>query len=125
MRRRGQQDNSSYLSDLAFLLIIFFILLAGSTTIRELTMDMNDGVKTTVASTQATATVVQVMADGTWLTDEGEAVTRDILRMRLQQQSENNTMYLVIDPATAWRHVTPLLSLCEESGIPVFMEERV
>ncbi len=124
MRRRGQQDNSSYLSDLAFLLIIFFILLAGSTTIRELTTDLNDGMQAAASEATPPPVIIHIQADGTWLTNEGELASRELLQTRFQQEpSKDRALYLVIDPAAAWRQVTPLLALCEEQGISVFMEE--
>lgn len=128
MRRRRQQDNSSYLSDLAFLLIIFFILLAGSTTIRKLSVDLGDGIATAAVPQEATTLTLYVGPEGRW-SDANETTvnSKTELRALLQPNTTEQVtaLYLGIDPEATWEHVTPILAVCEEQGIPVFMEESL
>lgn len=123
MRRRGQQDNSSYLSDLAFLLIIFFVLLAGSTTIGTISSTISPLPEASPAQdSEQNLIIVRILENGSWTDADGKPTTPETVHHAIESAAGETAMLLAIEPSAKWEAVTPALELCEKHGIPATME---
>lgn len=93
-------------TDIAFLLIIFFLLLAGSNISRSI--DLKTGMSTTAQTRQVELTL---HADGTLSTGEGQ-ITATQLESELTPQ---DTLHIFIEPETTWQKVVDILSIAEKT----------
>ena len=97
-------------SDIAFLLIIFFLLLAGINTSQGIALH------TSVATaTQTDSVVVQAL-----LTQQGTVVLENETHTPLsfaQKLTSGTTLHLSVEAQTSWQQVVDLLSLTEQRQI--------
>lgn len=97
-------------SDIAFLLIIFFLLLAGINTTQSISLHTN-----TSDSIQSDPTSLQAL-----LTRQGTIVVEDHIYSPLsfaRELSPNTTLHLKVEAETSWQQVVDLLSLTEQRQI--------
>ena len=97
-------------SDIAFLLIIFFLLLAGINTTQSIALHT-----TTTTVPQAETEAVQAL-----LTQQGTVVVGNISYTPLafaRELQPNTTLHLQVEAQTSWQQVVDLLSLSEQRQI--------
>ncbi len=108
------------MSDLAFLLIIFFILMAGTVTTARLR------VPTPSISTSSEAPVkpmltVQISADGTARIPTGSTLT-PTSALEILQAERHAAMRIIADTHAPWASVIPYIGICQETDTPILME---
>lgn len=97
-------------SDIAFLLIIFFLLLAGINTSQSIALHTS----TSKESLQDTVTLQALLTEqGTLLLDD-QFYTPLEFAMKL---TPNTTLHLQVEADTSWQQVVDLLSLTEQRQI--------
>lgn len=97
-------------SDIAFLLIIFFLLLAGINTTQSIALHT-----TTSTVPQTETEVVQAL-----LTQQGTVVLENETHTPLsfaQKLTSGTTLHLSVEEETSWQQVVDLLSLSEQRQI--------
>jgi len=97
-------------SDIAFLLIIFFLLLAGINTTQSIALHT-----TTTTVPQTETEVVQAL-----LTQQGTVVAENIPYTPLafaRELQPNTTLHLQVEAQTSWQQVVDLLSLTEQRQV--------
>lgn len=111
MRRTRNPVGQS--SDIAFLLIIFFLLLSGLTGNRSVALS----VEHTMHISERTPLLLMLQEDGSILS-EGTMVSSGELPAMFKSHAE---LHVAIDEACAWQHVVHILSLADAYGMPVSM----
>jgi len=107
-------------SDIAFLLIIFFLLLAGINTTQSLALHTN-----TSDASQTDPAVLQAL-----LTQQGTILLEDQSYTPLEfarRLTPNTTLHLRVEAETSWQQVVDLLSLTEQrqlAGLSLTMDEN-
>ena len=97
-------------SDIAFLLIIFFLLLAGINTTQSIALHTN-----TTTTPQTDSVVLQAL-----LTQQGTVVVENISYTPLafaRELQPNTTLHLEVEAQTSWQQVVDLLSLTEQRQV--------
>lgn len=97
-------------SDIAFLLIIFFLLLAGINTTQSIALHTN-----TTTAPQPDSVVVQAL-----LTQQGTVVLENETHTPLsfaQKLTSGTTLHIQVEEETSWQQVVDLLSLTEQRQI--------
>lgn len=97
-------------SDIAFLLIIFFLLLAGINTTQSLSLHTN-------ASNVAQTETVPLQA---LLTQQGTLVLEGTTFSPLEfssKLSDNTTLHLQVEGEASWQQVVDILSLTEQKKV--------
>ena len=97
-------------SDIAFLLIIFFLLLAGINTTQSIALHTN-----TSDTSQTDTVVLQAL-----LTQQGVLLLEDQIYTPLEfanMLTPNTTLHLRVEAETSWQQVVDLLSLTEQRMI--------
>jgi len=108
-------------SDIAFLLIIFFLLLAGITTTQSIALHTN-----TSKEAQQDRVVLQAL-----LTQQGSILLEDQAYTPFEfaiQLTPNTTLHLQVEEETSWQQVVDLLSLTEQrqiAGLSLTMADGV
>ncbi len=97
-------------SDIAFLLIIFFLLLAGINTTQSIALHTN-----TSDTSQTDTTVLQALLtqQGTILLEDQSHTPLEFARML----TPTTTLHLRVEAETSWQQVVDLLSLTEQRQI--------
>lgn len=109
MRRKHQTLAQS--SDIAFLLIIFFLLLAG--------LDMSKSISYRQAQGVAEASPLSLFLEGgDTLRYQNQAITLMQCRTLL---SETKTLVLTVDDHASWQGVVDILAIAEEAGTKVVL----
>ncbi len=112
IKRRCPNDpgDSGALNDLSFLLIIFFIVIAGFNINKGFLIDLPDNQKPRVVNTNDLLKCF-VGSDGNLFID-GKSIDREALFLELRgkkSQYPNMTFLLVIHPETPWQHVVAII----------------
>ncbi len=97
-------------SDIAFLLIIFFLLLAGINTTQSIALHTN-----TTTTPQTDSVVLQAL-----LTQQGTVVLEGETYSPLafvRELTPSTTLHLSVEAETSWQQVVDLLSLSEQRQI--------
>ncbi|MFA6680961.1 MAG: biopolymer transporter ExbD [Sphaerochaeta sp.] len=97
-------------SDIAFLLIIFFLLLAGINTTQSIALQTRAAI-----APQPDSIVVQAL-----LTQQGTVVLENETHTPLsfaQKLTSGTTLHLSVEEETSWQQVVDLLSLSEQRQI--------
>ena len=97
-------------SDIAFLLIIFFLLLAGINTTQSIALQTRAAI-----APQPDSIVVQAL-----LTQQGTVVLENETHTPLsfaQKLTSGKTLHLSVEEETSWQQVVDLLSLSEQRQI--------
>ncbi len=113
--RRSNPSSTTYLSDLAFLLIVFFVLLAGSTTVKVLQVQVPPAAQSAAVLEPTQRMSVLSCRDGSYMVGDTIA-TPEGLRPMLQGMQ---ALDIMVEQGTAWEHVTTLIALCSELDVPL------
>lgn len=97
-------------SDIAFLLIIFFLLLAGINTSQSIALHQNSSGS---ASLEAKSLQALLLPGGTVLSD-GTTYSLDEFVPLL---TSGTTLHLLVEGSVPWQEVVDLLSLAEQRGV--------
>lgn len=101
-------------SDIAFLLIIFFLLMVGVSDEHVLTLFR----ESEVAPSEKIPLVIEVQSDGS-LIKEGKVISKEQLRKEALNYSE---LHLHISETCRWQEVVTLLAEVEELSIGLSLE---
>lgn len=108
---RRTRDSIGQSSDIAFLLIIFFLLLSGLSGTRSV------GLSVEQSSHPSERTPLHL-----FMGEDGSVRWQDTTLPSEEVPSilrEHGELHLSVDESCAWQHVVHILSLAEASGIPV------
>lgn len=114
MRRRRKELAQP--SDIAFLLIIFFLLLVGVDTTRSIDAEMGKG------AAQRKETITVTIYDDGSLSQNADRISPSELGTHL---TELTSLHLCIEPETSWQHVVDILSLAEQHGVGAISMEQL
>ena len=120
MRRRNASTGAQ-LSDLAFLLIIFFMILAGTMSLGQLGIALEGDRADTVQNERQNSIDIAVDQYGGWRID-GQSADQQQLRQLLDAEVEQ--VRIRIDENAPWQSILSLLDITRRSQIQtVSMEE--
>ena len=129
-QRRGidEAGSSGSLNDLSFLLIVFFIVIAGFNVNKGFLLNLPEKEKPRVVNSQDLMTC-NLGSDGT-VSIKGEVVSMEILEGKIasmKQSFPNMTFLLLIDPDCPYQHVIDMIHSVRVCGVENFsfrMEDR-
>lgn len=129
-QRRGIDDagSSGSLNDLSFLLIVFFIVIAGFNVNKGFLLNLPDKEKPRVVNTQDLMTA-NLCPDGSIMLKD-ESVTPGELEERIGQMRQsypNMTFLLLVNPECHYQHVIDVIHAVRLCGVENFsfrMEEQ-
>ena len=108
MRKRREIGQSS---DIAFLLIIFFLLLAGIATTHSISIELPED--NTAHIIDNASQTLKLLKDGSTILDE-QVISRTALPTHL---NANTHLLIEIEEETIWQEVVSLLALIEQLGV--------
>ena len=120
MRRRNASTGAQ-LSDLAFLLIIFFMILAGTMSLGQLGIALEGDRADTVQNERQNSIDIAVDQYGGWRID-GQSADQQQLRQLLDAEVEQ--VRIRVDENAPWQSILSLLDITRRSQVQtVSMEE--
>ncbi|MDR2344047.1 MAG: biopolymer transporter ExbD [Spirochaetaceae bacterium] len=128
IRRKKKRlfDNNSALSDLAFLLIIYFIVIAGFNINKGFLMDLP--VKDSVRTLHKDDILRFELTDGGTLTFNGSFVTRNETEEKIASAArtrENLAVLLTVSPKAPWWSVVSFVELAKRLKIKSFSFKKM
>jgi biopolymer transport protein ExbD len=125
-KKRGQPDNSAALSDLAFLLIIYFIVIAGFNVNKGFLMDLP--AKDSVRTLHKDDILRFELTESGALTLNGSSITKDETEARIAsaaQTRENLAVLLTVSPKAPWWSVVSFVELAKRLKIKSFSFKKM
>jgi biopolymer transport protein ExbD len=125
-KKRGQPDNSAALSDLAFLLIIYFIVIAGFDVNKGFLMDLP--AKNSVRELHKDDILRFELTENGALTFNGGLITQTETEERIAlaaRRRENLAVLLTVSPKAPWWSVVSFVELAKRLKIKSFSFKKM
>jgi biopolymer transport protein ExbD len=125
-KKRGQPDNSAALSDIAFLLIIYFIVIAGFNVNKGFLMDLP--AKDSVRTLHKDDILRFELTESGLITFNGSSITQNETEERIASAArtrENLAVLLTVSPKAPWRSVVSFVELAKRLKIKSFSFKKM
>jgi biopolymer transport protein ExbD len=125
-KKRGQPDNSAALSDIAFLLIIYFIVIAGFNVNKGFLMDLP--AKDSVRTLHKDDILRFELTESGGLTFNGSPITQNETEERIASAArtrENLAVLLTVSPKAPWLSVVSFIELAKRLKIKSFSFKKM
>jgi biopolymer transport protein ExbD len=125
-KKRGLPDNSAALSDLAFLLIIYFIVIAGINVNKGFLMDLP--AKDSVRTLHKDDILRFELTESGSLTFNGSLITQAETEVKIAhaaQTRENLAVLLTVSPKAPWWSVVSFVELAKRLKIKSFSFKKM